>query len=78
MTENDARTNFYGIFGGTPRVVLNGNVIPAGNPLLSAVDLELASNETTPFDIAIEQFLVGSDSMYAEITISKSWHAKPR
>lgn len=70
MTENDARTNFYGIFGGTPRVVLNGNVIPAANPLLSAMDLELASNETTPFDIQIEQFLVGTDSMYAEIRIS--------
>lgn len=25
--ENDSRTNFYGIFGGTPRIVIQGDVI---------------------------------------------------
>ena len=25
--ENDARTNFYGIYGGTPRIVINGTVM---------------------------------------------------
>ena len=26
-TANDARTNYYGIYGSTPRLVINGNVI---------------------------------------------------
>jgi hypothetical protein len=37
-SENDDRTNFYGIYGGTPRLVINGNVIPAAqNYALSAM-----------------------------------------
>src|SRR6185436_4956285 len=27
-TDNDARTNYYGVYGGTPRLVINGNVVP--------------------------------------------------
>lgn len=27
--DNDARTNYYGVYGGTPRLVINGTVISA-------------------------------------------------
>lgn len=70
MSENDARTNFYNIYGGTPRVVVNGTVIPASTNLITNATLDGVNNETTPFDIDISQFQVGNDSMYAEITIS--------
>ena len=70
MAENDSRTNYYGIYGGTPRVVMNGTVIPASTTLLSSNALDGQNNETTPFDVSAEQFQVGSDSMYTEITLS--------
>ena len=32
--DNDARTHFYNIYGGTPRAVVQSDVIPTQNPLL--------------------------------------------
>lgn len=71
MTENDARTNYYGIYGGTPRVVMNGVVIPpSSSSLISNAALDAQNNLTSPFDIEIQQFQAGNDSMYSEITIN--------
>jgi hypothetical protein len=69
MSENDARTNFYGIYGGTPRVVLNGTVVPTGANLISTTLLNTAALETTPFEIEVNQEQVGVDSFFATITI---------
>lgn len=70
LSENDARTNFYNIYGGTPRVVVNGTVIPASTSLITNATLDAQNNATTPFDITVEQYQVGNDSMYTEIVIS--------
>lgn len=70
MTENDARTNFYGIYGGTPRSVVNGTVVPSSTSVINNTVLSNANMETTPFTIDIEQFQAGNDSMYVEITIN--------
>ena len=70
MSENDARTNFYNLYGGTPRIVVNGTVIPSSTNLISNLTLDGQNSLTSPFDIEIEQFQVGNDSMYSEVTIS--------
>jgi hypothetical protein len=69
MSENDARTNFYSLYGGTPRIVVNGTVVPSSSNLISNIALDTQNNSTSPFDINIEQFQVGNDSMYTVVTI---------
>jgi hypothetical protein len=51
---NGARANAYGI-NGTPRVALNGVLIPAGNPLLPAATLEAALGKTSPIAIVVKE-----------------------
>lgn len=67
--ENDARTNFYGLYGNTPRIVINGTVIPSSTNLVSNIALDGQNNLTSPFAIDIEQFQAGSDSMFTTVTI---------
>ena len=45
-SENDQRTYFYNIYGGTPRAVIQGEVVAPGNPLITAdkIDLEASGN----------------------------------
>jgi hypothetical protein len=50
-SENDARTNYYGIFGGTPRIVLQGNVV---SPSVSFSTVSLFPNQagqSSPFSV---------------------------
>lgn len=69
-SENDARTNHYDIFGGTPRVVVNGDVINASNPLLNDSRVNTESNATSPFTISINQE-IKNDSALFEVIIEK-------
>ncbi|MFN0015764.1 MAG: Omp28-related outer membrane protein [Saprospiraceae bacterium] len=53
-TQNNARTAVYGV-SGTPRVALNGNLVPAGNPLLPAATLQAAFGQQSPIAIKVEE-----------------------
>lgn len=53
--ENNDRTNFYGIFGGTPRLVIQGSVLSAGANYGSASIWDDHLNQTTPVSIDIRQ-----------------------
>ncbi|MEQ1744708.1 MAG: Omp28-related outer membrane protein [Saprospiraceae bacterium] len=53
-TQNNARTAAYGVFG-TPRVALNGNLVPIGNPLLPAATLQAAFGQQSPIAIEVEE-----------------------
>ena len=53
--ENDARTNFYGVYGGTPRIVIQGEVMSSST---SYTDDELFTpyeGQTSPASINIQQ-----------------------
>lgn len=39
-TENDNRAYFYDVYGGTPRAVIQGEVIPVQNPMVSAEQID--------------------------------------
>lgn len=54
-SENDARTNYYGIFGGTPRLVIQGTAISAGTNYNNASIFEPYQDQTTPVSLDIRQ-----------------------
>lgn len=66
-TENDARTNFYGIYGGTPRVVLQGGVIGFQNPILTQQQLEAELGMMSDYSISVEQ--VEQEGGQVDVTI---------
>jgi len=69
-SDNNARTNYYGIFGGTPRLVINGSVIPTSqNYSLASLFSPFVSQSN--FIINIKQFAVGADSIRSEIVIKR-------
>lgn len=70
ISGNDNRTNDLGVYGSTLRVVVNGEVKATSSNLISSSDLDPQNNLTTPFDIQLNQFQVGADSMYTEIVLS--------
>jgi len=69
-TENDARTNYYGIFGGTPRIVINGVVQSASTNYGSAAIFNPFKNINADVILNITQTLVG-DSIKSRIVVKK-------
>lgn len=53
-TDNGARTNYYGI-NGSPRVALNGTLVPVGTPMLPAATLQSALGQTSPIAIRVQE-----------------------
>lgn len=53
-TENNARSNYYGIIG-TPRVAVNGTLAPSGSTLLPTATLQSALNQTSPIAITVQE-----------------------
>lgn len=69
QSENDVRTHFYGIFGSTPRTVLNG--VPIAYNTLGA-SLPTLVNEISNFLLTIKQTkIAGTDSFNVEVKIKK-------
>ena len=66
--ENDSRTNFYNVYGATPKTVLNGALV-AYNSLSSA--LPLLINETSNYQVRVEQLKISKDSFVVETRIKK-------
>ncbi len=58
--QNDARPKFYGIFGSTPRFVINGTEKPGSQVINSTVYNEF-KNQTTPVDLQVKVAKAGSD-----------------
>ena len=67
--ENDARTNYYGIYGGTPRAVIQGTVIPAQSPTILSSDITPQLNRLSPFDLRIKMTRQDQDSVDVRLVI---------
>jgi hypothetical protein len=65
--ENDARTNFYGLYGSTPRVVIQGEVI-GGGPFNDEELFTPYEGQTSPASINIQQSKT-AESIEAFITV---------
>jgi len=75
-TENDGRTNYYGVYGGTPRLVIQGTVIGTNADYNSAALFTPYTGKTSPASITIKQSKFGADSIRSTITITtKAVHA---
>ncbi|MFY7734492.1 MAG: T9SS type A sorting domain-containing protein [Bacteroidia bacterium] len=68
--ENDDRTNYYGIYGGTPRLVINGVVQSSSNNYASAAIFNPFKNITADVLIKANQVIVG-DSIKSVVTIKR-------
>lgn len=66
---NDARTNYYGIYGSTPRLVINGTVISGGANYSSSAIFAPYSGLTSPASIRIVQEKFATDSIRSSIII---------
>lgn len=67
-TENDARTKFYGVYGATPRLVIQGNVISGSVDYDNQALFAPYRNLTSPF--AMKTLLVDKgDSLQVSVTI---------
>lgn len=69
--DNDARTNYYGIYGGTPRLVINGDVISTSTNYSSSSIFTPYQGLTSSFSLQASQVLVGSDSIRSIVVIKK-------
>ena len=66
--ENDARTNFYNIYGGTPRLIVNGNLTTTAN--LSSTLTGLNTSMTNYQVYTTQQFLT-PDSVQVKVVVKK-------
>lgn len=66
--ENDLRTYLYNVYGGTPRLVVNGIVI--SNTALGSA-LNTASTHTTEFTVKATENMLSSDSIKVDVVITK-------
>jgi len=68
--ENDDRTKYYGIFGSTPRLVIQGKAIAASANYSDASIFDPYLNKTSPIQISTSVTKKGEDSLQVEIVIS--------
>jgi hypothetical protein len=69
--QNDARTNYYSIYGGTPRLVIQGTIV-SGSANYSANTIFLNYLlQTTPWQITVLQTNHQTDSITTKIIIKK-------
>jgi hypothetical protein len=66
--ENDARTNFYNIYGGTPRLIVNGVLTNTAN--LSSTLTNISTSMTNFYINATQQFIT-SDSILVKVVVKK-------
>lgn len=66
--DNDARTNFYDIYGGTPKLVLNG-ILHQGTNFSSPTLFDPYENLTTPFDVRMEQTKSNGNMVWTKIVV---------
>ncbi len=68
-SENDARTNYYNIYGSTPRVVVQGEVKSVGEDFSSKSLFSSALNQTTPIELSLNTIKKGDDSLVVDVIV---------
>jgi len=67
--DNDDRTNYYGIYGGTPVVVVQGTIVTPTQNYSNPAIFTPYEGQTSPFAITISQQKFGADSIQSTITV---------
>ncbi len=68
-TENDNRTTFYNAYGSTPKVAMNGKILPASSSLISSATLDAAINQTSPIQVSAFEKRIGADSIMVKVVV---------
>jgi hypothetical protein len=69
LADSDARTNYYGLFGSTPKFVINGSDIPTNTDYSNASMFTPFQGQTSPLNISIKQHKYNADSIKSTVTI---------
>ncbi len=69
--ENDARTNYYGVYGSTPRIVIQGEVVAPSSPLMTPMQIEDKLGMMSDYAISFKHFFGDNDTVHAVITVKK-------
>ena len=69
VADNDGRTNYYGVYGGTPRLVIQGAVISGSANYANSSLFAPYLNQTSPVSLRILQQKYGSDSIVSTVII---------
>lgn len=72
VEDNNERTNYYGVYGSTPRVLLNGIELPPQNPMVTEEDLNMAIEESSNYNISLTQSETGASQMNVKVSIQKT------
>ena len=67
-SENDARTNYYSIYGSTPRLIVNGSLVSTASLNTS---LSATSSLNTSYQISLTQQFITTDSVFVKVKIKK-------
>jgi len=68
--ENDGRTNYYDIFGGTPRLIVQGVLNPNSVAFGSPDVFSPFADQTSEISISIEQTKISNERIEAVVTIT--------
>lgn len=68
-TENDDRTKYYNAYGSTPKVAINGKLLPASGPLITNETLDTILNQTSPIQVTIANQLTAPDEVLITVII---------
>jgi hypothetical protein len=71
-SENDARTQYYGIYGSTPKLEIQGVLVPFTSGFSNPAIYQSQLNQLTSFDMHITLQLSGTDSLLTTTTIKKT------
>lgn len=69
--ENDARTNYYGIYGATPRLVIQGKVLASSVNYNDASIFQSELGQTTAFDVSTTVSPSGGNSIVVIVKVKK-------
>lgn len=71
VSENDGRTNYYGVYGSTPRLVIQGEEISPGADYSSNTLFAPFTGQMSPVSIRVEQSWDNNDSIEVKAVIKR-------
>lgn len=71
VAENNARTNYYGVYGGTPRLAIQGTALSSSTNYADAAIFSSQLGQMSSFSMRAEVKAVGTDSVTTTVTIKK-------
>jgi hypothetical protein len=71
VAENNARTNYYGVYGGTPRLVIQGVPLSGSTNYAAPSIFSAQMGQMSSFSMRAEVNAAGTDSVTTTVTIKK-------